>query len=148
MSPLESSLWPAAWGMPQPGLPSLSVNPTGLVVSGHLAGLAVSLPETKATPSWSMALAAFSASAHCFSPFTCSMCMLFQEGKMGCSALKTNCVHSSLGIILPAEGPVWMTLALSPTECLLPSLPNLMPRDGGRARGLSSIHSPEPPSTA
>lgn len=67
------------------------------------------------------------------------MCVLSQEGKMGCSALKTNCVHSSLGIILPAEGPVWITLALSSDECHLPSLPNLLPRGGGRARGLSSI---------
>lgn len=43
--PLESSLWPAAWGMPLPGLLSLSVNPTGLIVHGRLAGLAVSLPD-------------------------------------------------------------------------------------------------------
>lgn len=43
--PLESSPWPAAWGMPLPGLLSLSVNPIGLIVHGHLAGLSVSLPD-------------------------------------------------------------------------------------------------------
>lgn len=141
-----NSPWPAAQGMPWPGLPSLSVNPTGLVVHGHLAGLAVSLPGCGRNKGNSLLVHG--------SGCLFSLCTLFQalymlllsrDGKMSCSALKTGYVHSSLEIILPAEGPVWITLALSSSECLLPSLPNMMPCGGGRARGLSSIHPPEAP---
>lgn len=133
-------------GMPWPGLPSLSVNPSlSMVILQDLLFLYQVVADAKAIPSCSMALAAFSASARCLSPFTCSKCMLSRDGKMGCSALETGCVHSSLGMIFPAEGPVWITLALSPNEGLMPSLSNVMPCGGGRTRGLSSIHPPEAP---
>lgn len=132
--------------MPWPGLPSLSVNPSlSMVILQDLLFLYQVVADAKAIPSCSMALAAFSASARCLSPFTCSKCMLSRDGKMGCSALETGCVHSSLGMIFPAEGPVWVTLALSPNEGLMPSLSNVMPCGGGRTRGLSSIHPPEAP---
>lgn len=141
--PLESSPWAAPWEMPWSGPPGLSGNATGLVVHGHLAGLAVFFTrpwwKQRQSPLGPWLWLPFSLTMHVLH---CSVWVLSQDGKMGCSALKTDGVRSSLGIILPAEGPVWITLALSFNES---SLPKVMPHGGGRSRGLSSLHPPEAP---
>lgn len=107
-----------------------------MVILQDLLFLYQAVAETKAIPSWSMALAAFSSSPRCFSPFTCSMCVLSRDGKMGCSALKTHCVHSSLGIVLPA---VWIPLALSSNECVLAQPSKGDACGGGRAGGSAAF---------
>ena len=55
---------------------------------------------------------------------------------MGCSALKTGRVCSSLGMISPAEGLVWITLALAAdgaASAVCPVLQTRLPGGGGRA---------------
>lgn len=70
------------------------------------------------------------------SPRACSTCVLFQDGKMGCSALKTDCVHSSLGITSPAKRRVWITLLLASDDAasaFCPVFQTCVPGGGGRA---------------
>lgn len=120
--------------------PSPSLRVTGLIVRVRLAGLDFTLFFTKLwlkqrqPPPSTVALAAFSGSVGRFTPSACSTCVSFLAGKMGCSALKTDRVRSSLAITSPALGPVWITLALSSWMQRVPFAPS------SKERGVSSTH--------